>query len=154
MHCTHGLGRAAGLLAIVVGLTSSGCDQTSPVQPISSGDLVTAANGPPPFVFPAGCCYYEDVVVRTVVPPAQTPKSGRDNFYAFPSGAADGQLGVVAVLPGDAGYHGGHWAFHAVTWNVTPYLLTSEDAVLAAADVGDVTITRDASMDFRCPIQP
>ena len=148
----HGFARAAGLLAIVVGLGGSGCDQVSPVGSDPASELAPA--GRPPFVFPATCCYYEDEIVRTVVPPARSPQAGTDNFYGFPSGAAEGQLGVVGVAPGDADYHGGHWKFHAVTWNVTPYLLTSEDAVLAAAIAGDVTITRDPSMDFKCPIQP
>jgi hypothetical protein len=93
-------------------------------------------------------------MVRTVVPPARTPQEGRDNFYGFPNGAAAGQKGVVAVAPGDRDYHGGHWAFHAVTFNVTPYLLTSEEAVLVAAAAGDVTIARVAANDLRCPIQP
>ncbi|MGH7675439.1 MAG: hypothetical protein ACREMV_09215 [Gemmatimonadales bacterium] len=89
-----------------------------------------------------------------MVPPASTPQAGRDNFYGFPGPAAPGQKGVVGVVPGDRDYHGGHWAFHAVTFNVTPYLLTSEEAVLDAAAVGDVSITRVAANDFRCPIQP
>ncbi|MCI0552759.1 MAG: hypothetical protein L0287_17555 [Anaerolineae bacterium] len=106
----------------------------------------------PPFVFPAGCCYYEDTIVRTVVPPAATPNDGRDNFYAVMGGVAN-QKAIVAVAPGDKGYHGGDWAFHGVTWNVAPYLLTSEAAVLAAAASGDVTITRVPANDFKCPIQ-
>src|SRR6058998_724252 len=84
----------------------------------------------PGFVFPDGCCYYNGAIVRTVVPPASTPREGTDNFYAFPDGAAAGQKGVVAVAPGAPSYHGGHWKFFAVTFNVTPYLLTSEAAVL------------------------
>jgi len=141
---------SAALLLVLVGCSRS--DLAEPgVEPSFSA---SGAGGPPPFVFPSGCCYYEDIVVRTVVPPARTPKTGRDNFYGFPSGAVAGQKGVVAVIPGDVGYHGGHWAFHAVTFNVPPYLLTSEQAVLAAAAVGDVTITRVPGMDFRCPIQP
>jgi hypothetical protein len=40
-----------------------------------------------------------------------------------------------------------------VTWNVTPYLLTSETDVLASQSAGDVTVTRVAAMDFLCPIQ-
>ncbi len=103
----------------------------------------------PGFVFPDGCCYYNGAVVRTVVPPAAFPNEGIDNFYAVP-----GQLGVVAVAPGDTNYHGGHWAFHSINWNVTPYPLTSEAAVLAAAAVGDVTISRVPENDFLCPIQP
>ena len=102
----------------------------------------------PGFVFPDGCCYYDGAVVRTVVPPASFPGSGNDDFYGVP-----GQRGVVAVAPGDVGYNGGHWAFHAVSWNTTPYLLTSEEDVLAAERAGDVTVTRDPARDFLCPIQ-
>ena len=110
----------------------------------------------PGFVFPDGCCFYDGGEVRTVVPPAANPHAGRDNFYGMFNVAAEGQKGVVAVAPGDRDYHGGKWAFHKVEWNVdvTPYLLTSEDAVLAAETAGDVTITRLPEMDFKCPIQP
>ena len=143
-----------GLLGVLTLL--AGCSQT-PTQPDASAAIglsSTASNGDrPPFVFPEGCCYYQGTVVRTVVPPATTPKAGRDNFYAITNGVA-GQKGVVAVVPGDPDYHGGHWKFFAVTFTVAPYLLTSEAAVLAAEAAGDVTITRDPSADFRCPIQP
>jgi hypothetical protein len=137
-------------LVLVAGCSPEDVAQPNAAAPLAS--VVTSAR--PPFVFPTGCCFYEDRVVRTVVPPARTPQEGRDNFYAFPSGAAAGQKGVVGVVPGDQDYHGGHWAFHAVTFTVTPYLLTSEEAVLAAAAAGDVSITLVAANDFRCPIQP
>ena len=52
------------------------------------------------------------------------------------------------------GYHGGHWKVFHVSFNVTPYLLTSEAAVQAAATAGDVTVTRSPAEDFLCPIQP
>ena len=65
-----------------------------------------------------------------------------------------GQLAVAAVGPGDPGYHGGKWAFHSVTWNVAPHLLTSEAEVLAAQGAGDVSIDRIPANDFKCPIQP
>ena len=107
----------------------------------------------PGFVFPGGCCFYQGTVVRTVVPPAAAPNDGRDNFYAVMGGVA-GQKAVVGVAPGDTNYHGGDWAFHSVTWNVAPYLLTSEAAVLVAAAAGDLTITRIPANDFKCPIQP
>ncbi|MGH3863797.1 hypothetical protein [Actinokineospora sp.] len=119
---------------------------------LTFGLPVTASASSPPFVFPAGCCYLDGAVVRTVVPPAATPDAGRDNFYAIMGGVA-GQKGVVAVGPGSSGYHGGDWKFFAVTWNVTPYLLTSESAVLAAAAVGAVTVSRVPENDFLCPIQ-
>jgi len=113
---------------------------------------VPAHAGTPPFVFPSGCCYLDGALVRTVVPPAETPDEGRDDFYAVMGGVPE-QKGVVAVGPGSAGYHGGDWKFFAVTWNVAPYLLTSDEAVLAAAAEGDVTVTRVPQNDFLCPIQ-
>jgi hypothetical protein len=138
-----------------VALILAGCGEGSIVQPTGNAPLVQpGASARPAFVFPDGCCFYEGQIVRTVVPPASTPQEGRDNFYAFPNGAAAGQKGVVAVAPGDLDYHGGHWAFHAVTFNVTPYLLTSEAAVLAAAAAGDVSVVRVPANDFKCPIQP
>src|SRR5436309_5055278 len=104
----------------------------------------------PGFVFPAVCCYYNGAVVRTVVPPAAFPNEGRDNFYAV---MGQEIFGVVGVAPGAPGYHGGHWKFHSVTWNVAPYLLTSEAAILAAQSSGDVTVTRVPENDYLCPFQ-
>src|SRR2546425_2596828 len=92
----------------------AGCSAGNVVQPGLAAPLASvAASSRPPFVFPDGCCFYAGRVVRTVVPPANTPQEGRDNFYAFPNGAAAGQKGVVAVAPGARDYHGGHWAFLA-----------------------------------------
>jgi hypothetical protein len=99
-----------------------------------------------------GNLYYNDTIVCTVVPPASFPNEGVDNFYKVTNGA-EGQLGIAAVAPGDTNYHGGHWKVFKVTFNVTPYLLTSEAAVQAAEDAGDVTIVRVAAEDFLCPIQ-
>jgi hypothetical protein len=100
-----------------------------------------------------GNLYYDGQVVRTVVPPASMPNAGTDDLYAI-MGGVQGQLAVVAVAPGAAGYHGGKWAFHSVTWNTTPYLLTSAAAVMAAQSAGDVTVTRVPANDFKCPVQP
>jgi hypothetical protein len=111
--------------------------------------LVSTAAAKPGF----GELYYDGRVVRTIVPPAAMPHAGVDNLYAVMDGAS-GQRAVAAVAPGAPGYHGGKWAFHAVTWNTTPYLLTSEADVQAAASKGDVTIARDGSKDVKCPIQP
>ena len=100
-----------------------------------------------------GELYYNGAVVRTVIPPAAAPQTGVDNLYAI-MGGVSGQLAVVAVAPGAAGYHGGQWAFHAVTWNTSPYLLTSEAEVLAAQSAGDVAVQRIPGNDFKCPVQP
>lgn len=100
-----------------------------------------------------GSLYYDGEIVRTIVPPAETDK-GLDDIYTVTNGA-EGQLGIASVAPGDKDYHGGHWIVNVVTFNegVTPYLLTSEEAVLAAYDAGDVSIERNTG-SFLCPIQP
>jgi hypothetical protein len=150
----HRIRRMAGTAALAtVTVAAAACAPDTAVQP-SDAPAFAAAASRPPFVFPGNCCYYQGRIVRTVVPPASNPNAGIDNFYGFPAAAAAGQKGVVGVAPGAPGYHGGHWKFFAVTWNVTPYLLTSEAAVLAAAAAGDVTITRVPENDFKCPIQP
>jgi hypothetical protein len=91
-------------------------------------------------------------VVGTVVPPAQVAHgTGQDPFYEVTNGV-HGQLGIAGVGPGEPGFHGGDWEVFTVTFNVTPYLLTSGSAVAAAATKGDVTVTRQPAQDFRCPI--
>ncbi len=91
-------------------------------------------------------------VVGTVVTPAHVaPGSGRDPFFKVTNGTA-GQLGIAGVGPGSPGFHGGDWEVFTVTFNVTPYLLTSGSAVATAEAKGDVTVTRQPAQDFRCPI--
>jgi hypothetical protein len=99
-----------------------------------------------------GNLYLDGQVVRTIVPPAASPHQGRDNFYVVQNGVGS-QLGIAAVGPGDKGYHGGQWAFHTVTFNVTAYELKAESDVLAAETAGDVIVSRVAANDFKCPIR-
>src|ERR687887_1298490 len=101
-----------------------------------------------------GQLFHNGSVVGTVVTPSPIPAgSGTDPFYKVTNGV-DGQLGIAGVAPGDGPYHGGSWQVFLVTFNagVTPYLLTSDEAVMAAADAGDVTVTPAGSADFRCPV--
>ena len=102
-----------------------------------------------------GHLFLDGAVVRTLGTPAALPNGGSDLIYAFSSGAA-GQLAVTAVGPGTGDFHGGAWAVHVVTWTagVTPYLITSDEAVDAAVAAGDVTVTRNEAADFRCPVLP
>lgn len=101
-----------------------------------------------------GFLYHDGDVVRTVVVPAKLPHGGTDPFYAVMGDAHPDQLGIAGLAPGDPGYTGGDWAFNKVTFNVAPYLLTSEAAVLAAEVAGDVEVMRMPDLDFRCPVQP
>src|SRR5437660_12064679 len=100
-----------------------------------------------------GNLFHDGAVVGTVVVPVAIPGQGTDPFYAVTNGAA-GQLGIAGVAPGDGPYHGGAWQVYLVTFNpgVTPFLLTSDEAVIAAKAAGDVTVTRAGDADFRCPV--
>jgi hypothetical protein len=101
-----------------------------------------------------GFLFHDGAVVGTVVAPAHVaPGSGTDPFFNVTNGAA-GQLGIAGVAPGDGPYHGGDWQVWLVTFEdgVTPYLLTSDEAVFAAEAAGDVTVTRAPDADFRCPV--
>lgn len=101
-----------------------------------------------------GLLFHDGAVVGTVLPPASVaPGSGLDPFYKVTNGAS-GQLGIAGVAPGDGPYHGGLWQVWTVTFKagVTPYLLTSDEAVRAAEAAGDVSVTRVTGADFRCPV--
>jgi len=102
-----------------------------------------------------GQLFYNGTIVHTVVPPSAFPNQGVDSFYKVANGAS-GQLGIASVAPGNPNYHGGHWKVFVVSFNsgVSPYLLTSQSAALAAQAKGDVTVTRVPAQDFLCPIQP
>ncbi len=116
--------------------------------------LAASADGANPAVG-FGMLFYNGGTVRTVVVPSAFPNSGTDPFFKVTNGAA-GQLGIAGVAPGSADYHGGAWAVNLVTFKaaVTPYLLTSAQAVQTAATAGHVTVTRVPAADFRCPVQP
>jgi len=119
------------------------------------GAIVLALSAAASATVGKGLLFHDGGIVRTVVVPAPIPKGGTDPFYEVTNGAA-GQLGIAGVAPGDGPYHGGAWAVSTVTFHtgVTPYLLTSDEAVFAAEAAGDVTVTRIPDADFRCPVQP
>ncbi len=121
---------------------------------VAAGVTMLAAAIPAMATTGKGSLFHNGAVVGTVVVPAHVAAgSGSDPFYMVTNGAA-GQLGIAGVAPGDGPYHGGDWQVWLVTFKagVTPYLLTSDEAVAAAKTAGDVTVTRAASADFRCPI--
>ena len=112
---------------------------------------VLALAGPAGAKTGKGQLYLDGDIVGTVVNPAALPHGGSDPFFMVTNGV-EGQLGIAGVGPGQPGYTGGDWAVNRVTFTVAPYLLTSDEAVAAAEAAGDVTVTRVASADFRCPI--
>ena len=117
------------------------------------GAVVFGASVPASASAGKGNLFHDGAVVGTVVAPVAIPGQGTDPFYAVTNGAA-GQLGIAGVAPGDGPYHGGAWQVFSVTFGdgVTPYLLTSDEAVMAAQQTGDVTVTRAVAADFRCPV--
>jgi hypothetical protein len=101
-----------------------------------------------------GQLFHNGDVVGTLVPPDRIGSGeGLDPLYMVTNGAA-AQLGIAGVGPGDGPYHGGAWQVWLVTFDsgVTPYLLTSDEAVTAAQQAGDVTIVRAPDLDNRCPV--
>ena len=97
--------------------------------------------------------YVDGAIYRTIGTPTDltgtgAPASSFDTLYAVEGQA----LAVAAAKPGDADYNGGRWMRFPVTWNTTPYLLTSEEDVLAAAAAGDVTIASTPDAEFVCPV--
>ena len=101
-----------------------------------------------------GQLFLNGSVVGTTVTPAPVPAgTGTDPFYKVTNGAS-GQLGIAGVGPNAGPYHGGDWQVFLVTFNsgVTPFLLTSADAVTVAEARGEVTVKRAPADDFRCPV--
>jgi len=117
------------------------------------GAVVIAGSLPASATTGKGNLFHDADVVGTVVDAVAIPGQGTDPFYAVMNGAA-GQLGIAGAAPGDGPYHGGAWKVFTVTFatGVSPYLLTSDEAVFTAQRAGDVTVTRAGAADFRCPV--
>jgi hypothetical protein len=121
------------------------------VAAVVTAVAVLALVGPAAAKTGKGQLFLDGQVVGTVVNSASLPHGGTDPFFMVTNGV-QGQLGIAGVGPGQPGYTGGDWAVHRVTFTVSPYLLTSDEDVMAAQAAGDVTITRVPEADFRCPI--
>jgi hypothetical protein len=98
-----------------------------------------------------GFLFLDGQVFGTTVPPSALPHGGNDPLFSVTNGV-EGQFGIAGVGPGQPGYNGGAWEVYQVTFIVAPYLLTSDEDVMAAQAAGDVTVSRDAGADFRCPV--
>ncbi len=113
---------------------------------------VAARGGVPGSPIVASAIYADGTLFGTV-PQGSVPFNGNeqsfDRLYMVP-----GQPAVAEAAPG-AGYNGGRWLPVPVTWNVSPYPLTSSAQVLAAATAGDITLgTPQYAGTFLCPLIP
>jgi len=88
--------------------------------------------------------YYDGEIVELVtLGPAGVDDEAIASHVANPLYLLDADLEVTHVLstiPGIAGYNP-YWDVSLVTFNVEPYELVSEDDVLYAEEIGDVTVT-------------
>src|SRR5690349_22444585 len=104
-----------------------------------------------------GAVYVDDMRYRVFGNAANVPDgTGTDPFAKFTNSTNASQVGVAEFAPGSpTGHHGGRWAVYRATW-VDPTdagtLVTSWDSLVAHVTAGDVTLTRDAAADFRCPV--
>jgi hypothetical protein len=108
-----------------------------------------AGNGPPHVGF-----YIDGATYLTVGTPTDffgtgAPASTFDRIYDL---GGNGVLNVAEAKPGDRDFNGGRWMVFPVTWHVAPYQLTSAEAVLAAADAGQLTIATEPVKEFLCPV--
>jgi hypothetical protein len=109
---------------------------------------VSAGLGPPHAGLVVDGVTYRTIGTPTDLSKTGAPLSSFDTLYAV-----EGQmLAVASAAPGDSDFNGGRWMRFPVTWNVSPYPLTSEEQVLAAAAAGDVTIAAQPDKVFECPV--
>jgi hypothetical protein len=111
-----------------------------------------ASNGAGP---PGGMIWAGNQLYRTVVTPTDFTGTGAPDSSYEPIYKIDTQDANVALAaPGEAGFRGGRWQVFQVTWNVAPYELTNGQAVLDAAEAGDLSIGSTPLKQFECPLIP
>ena len=107
-----------------------------------------AGAGPPHDAFLVDGVLYRTVGTPNDLSGTGAPAATYDALYAFGGVQTD----IAAAAPGDVDYNGGRWMRFQVTWNVTPYPLESEEDILDAAAIGDVTIASEPDAQFVCPV--
>jgi hypothetical protein len=117
-----------------------------------AGSASAAGLGPPHQGF-----YIDGSVYRTIGTPTDltgtgAPDSSFQPLYALDADPMGGLLDVATAAPGDPGFRGGRWAVYAVTWNVAPVQLTSDEQVLAYAANGWISISSEPVKRFECPV--
>jgi hypothetical protein len=100
-----------------------------------------------------GTIYVDGAPYRTFGTPARVdPGTGTDPIVSFSN---FDQGGVALQAPG-RGSHGGRWEVWVATWDdpADARLVTSFGEVMDLVEAGDLTLVRNPSADFRCPILP
>jgi hypothetical protein len=64
----------------------------------------------------------------------------------------NGLANVADAKPTDTDFNCGRWQVYAVTWNVTPWQMTNDGEVLAAAQAGDISISANPVKEFFCHV--
>jgi hypothetical protein len=125
----------------------------------TTGVILFAALAGPVGAKTFGAVYVNDEVYRVFGNAANVPDgTGTDPFAKFSNSTNAAQLGVAEFGPGsgDPGdSHGGRWAVYSVTWTAgdPSTLVTSWPQLQSLANAGDLTVTRNPTADFRCPLQ-
>lgn len=103
-----------------------------------------------------GAVYANDAVYRVFGNPANVPDgTGTDPFATFTNSTNSAQFGVAEFAPGSpTGHHGGRWAVYRATWTSgdASTLVTSWSQLESLVASHQLTLTRVASADFRCPV--
>jgi hypothetical protein len=118
---------------------------------------VAAIAGPASAGRDFGAAYAHDAVYRVFGNRANVPDgTGTDPFAIFTNSARSDQFGVMEFAPGSpTGHHGGRWAVYRASWTALGdpnELVTSWDELTTRVAAGEITLTRDAAADFRCPV--
>lgn len=108
------------------------------------------AGGPPAAGFYVGGELYRTVGTPTDFSATGAPADTYDRIFALGAGLQN----VAEAKPGDTDFNGGRWMVLPVSWNVTPYQLTSAEAVSAAEAAGELTIGSTPVSQFECPVIP
>jgi hypothetical protein len=103
-----------------------------------------------------GSVYANDAVYRVFGNAANVPDgTGTDPFATFTNSTNGAQFGVAEFAPGSpTGHHGGRWAVYRATWTSgdAATLVTSWSQLESLVASNQLTLTRAATADFRCPV--
>jgi hypothetical protein len=117
---------------------------------LTLGTGAVLAGGPPHIGFYADGALYRTIGTPTDFSATGAPASSFEAIYVLGGNLTN----VAAAAPGDPGFRGGRWMVLPVTWNTTPFQLTSGAQVLAAEAAGDLTIGSTPLAEFECPVIP